>query len=247
MVLAGALLDLKVLSVKSMKQAGCLKTIGGAMKKFLKNWGPLTIAIIAVVASVCALYLDHKHLELQQKADQETRKIANDALAADMQHHEEALELGYSALAADEQHHKEALELGYSALAADEQHHDEALAADEQHFMHAELGDDLLLLYDRLTSYGIWLMEIREEAKKAAQSYYDDAVQNWYDARRELNARDFGQVQKLIAAADANLQRGREAAEEAGEVTIGPLWIPEEEELPVEPLWIPEEPEPGVK
>ena len=40
------------------------------MSKFLKNWGPLAVAIIAVVASVCTIYLDNAHFDKALKLDQ---------------------------------------------------------------------------------------------------------------------------------------------------------------------------------
>ena len=52
----------------------------------MRNQATLIVAILALVGSVCALYFDNQHLELQQTQ------------------HEEAMELGHSTLAADTQH-----------------------------------------------------------------------------------------------------------------------------------------------
>ncbi len=67
------------------------------MRKFLKNWGPLAVAIIAVVASICAIYFDNAHFNTAMKETKKTNELTGEAnelakevLAADQQHAEHA-------------------------------------------------------------------------------------------------------------------------------------------------------------
>jgi len=157
----------------------------------MKNWVTVAVAIIALVTSVCALYLDNEHLELQQTQ------------------HEEAMELGSSALEADTQHHQEAMELGSSALEADTQHYEELSKQFEEvimpHTKHEEIYDDIALLYDLLVLCRDWLITLPYDDRKAPEPYYIEANSNFYSAIKELRVKNFHEAERLVEDAYASL------------------------------------------
>ena len=200
------------------------------MRKFLKNWGALTVAIVALVGSVYALYLDNKHLELQQTQHEEAMELGSSALEADTQHHQEALE-------GDTQHHQEAMELARSALEADTQHHQEAmelgqtaLDIESKHYQelnkqfeeviepktrHDEIYDYISLLYDRLVLYREWLGDLQYAGLyneyNVVYPYYREASRNFCKAEEELRAGNFDQAEQSVRDTYASLGEGYEA------------------------------------
>ena len=174
----------------------------------MKNWVTVAIAIIALVASVCALYLDNEHLELQRTQHEEAIKLGRSALGADTQHHQEALE-------ADIQHHQEAMELGRSALEADTQHYEELSDQYEEvirpHTKHEEIYDDISLLYDLLVLCRDWLSTLPYEDRKVPEPYYIEANNNFYSAIKELRVKNFHEAERLVGDAYASLAEGYKA------------------------------------
>jgi len=208
----------------------------------MKNWGPLTIALIAVVVSVYAVYLDNAHFDKALKQDQIREQKTDVQFGRAMSKAEEANELAGKATELAGEANKltgEANDLAKEALAADDRHHEEAielalsaLEADTQNAEHSQLYDNLLLLHNRLTRQGDWLAGIPDYVRDAAQEYNNVASDNWREADKELMAGNFDLVRELIDAAIVNLEECYTTANTTAEEELPhfPLWVPEEEE-----------------
>lgn len=179
------------------------------MRKSPKNWSPLVVAIIAVVASGSAIYFGNAQFDMALKQDLSRAKNADVQFEMAMNEAKEANKLA-----------------------------GEALATDQQHAEHAKLNVHLSRLENRLIRQGDWLNEISHDVKEAGLLFHNKATDNWREADRGLLAGNFDRVRELIEVGHDNIDECFSAVEgEAGRQLLPPtlppkpVWIGTEEEL----------------
>lgn len=198
------------------------------MGKFLKNWGGLIVAIVALLASVSAVYYDNTHYEETQIREEERDRRANEEFKQSLEHqkeldeeqnirHKELVQLQQKRYNEQIRQHEEAMNLAQTALGIERQHYQELSEQFEEVIepktRHDEIFDFILLLYDRLVLYRDWLTAASYGCREVAEPYYIEASNYFHYAEEELRARNFDEAQRFVTAAYTSMSKGYQACE----------------------------------
>jgi len=204
------------------------------MRKFLRNWGGFTVAVVALLASASAVYFDNTHFEETLKREEQRNEKSSEefqqqiAVQKDVDEsqnirHKQLLELQTQQYEELKEHHGKSLELQkeldeeqnrqLGELVETQKQHSEELKRQYEevikpHAKHEEIYDYISLLYDRLVLYRDWLIYLPHEDRKVAEAYYLEAAGSFHRAEMELRAGNFDESQRLIDDTYTSLSEG---------------------------------------
>ena len=168
------------------------------MGKFLKTWGGLAVATVALLASASAVYFDNAHFEETSIREQERDEELN-------QQHTVSVDLQQRRY--DELNQQHTVSVGLQQRRYDElnQQFKEVI---EPKVRHDEILHYIKFLENRLESYWNWISALSGYQSEVGEAYYMKAARNYESAKRELMDRNFDLAEQLVKAANDNLDEG---------------------------------------
>ncbi len=186
------------------------------MGKFLKTWGGLAVATVALLASASAVYFDNAHFEETSIREQERDEELNQqhTVSVDLQqrrydelNQQHTVSVGLQQRRYDELNQQHTVSVGLQQRRYDElnQQFKEVI---EPKVRHDEILHYIKFLENRLESYWNWISALSGYQSEVGEAYYMKAARNYESAKRELMDRNFDLAEQLVKAANDNLDEG---------------------------------------
>ena len=183
--------------------------MGANTDKSPKKLVGVAVAIVALLVSASAVYLDYKH---SKEASEEFKSQININEEQNRQFEElvETQKRQYEELREQNRQLEELVK-------TQKQHYDELKKQFEEVIepktRHDEISDYISLLYDRIVLFRDWLDYFPYEDRKIAEAYYIEAVKHFSRAEVALRAKNFDEALEEIDLTYAYLSEGSRAIE----------------------------------
>jgi len=183
--------------------------MGANTDKSPKKLVGVTVAIVALLVSASAVYLDYKHskdaseeLKKQIEIDEAQNRQSKELVETQIQQNRHLEELAETQIQQYEELREQNRQLE-KLVETHKQHYDELKKEFDNvikpHTRHEEIYDYISLLYDRLMLYRDWVSKQPTSDKRAiVEPYYRKALGNFQRAEEELRSGNFTGALQLI-------------------------------------------------